>query len=73
MDGTAAGTVSGVSIFSATGPLQIGEGMYGGTDGSYLNGSVDNVQVYPRVLSAAEVSSLYKAGRNGGTPRRPTS
>ncbi|MGD0557188.1 MAG: LamG-like jellyroll fold domain-containing protein, partial [Streptosporangiaceae bacterium] len=72
IDGTDAGSTSGVSIFSATGPLQIGEGLYGGSEGSYLDGSVDNVQVYPRALSASDVTKLYDAGRTGGTTASST-
>jgi RHS repeat-associated protein len=63
VDGVEAGTASNVGVFNAGGPLRIGES----SNGDYLKGSVGNVQVYPRALSASEVASLYSAGRSGGT------
>ncbi|MGW5658681.1 LamG-like jellyroll fold domain-containing protein [Streptomyces sp. NPDC003758] len=66
------GTLSGsggtnTTPWAATGPLTIGQDKYAGATSDALPGSVSNVQVYQRALSASEVSSLYGKGRTGGT------
>jgi RHS repeat-associated protein len=50
----------------ATGPLTIGRGLWDGAPADLVNGQVSDVQVYQRVLSASEISALYKGGRDGG-------
>lgn len=35
-----------------------------GTPGNYLNGSLDDVRIYNRALSAAEVKQLYQSGQS---------
>ncbi|MEV5752124.1 LamG-like jellyroll fold domain-containing protein [Actinoallomurus sp. NPDC052308] len=67
VDGTANKTVTDSTPFSASGPLVIGEGKWDGVPTGFFDGSVSNVQVYPRALSAAEVTSLHDAGRTSGT------
>jgi large repetitive protein len=51
--------------FNATGPLTIGRAKYTSNNGQYWPGQISNVQVYPRVLSAADVSTLYGNTRTG--------
>ncbi len=41
-------------------PLQIG-----GAEGFYFNGSMDEVSIYNRPLSASEIKAIYKLGANG--------
>jgi len=48
-------------------PLRVG-GRSGGNDGQYLDGIVDEVKIYKKTLSAAEVSSLYSQGMVAGAP-----
>ena len=47
---------------TATGNLAVGRGKYGGNPVDFLNGAVDNVKVFDRALSAAEVAALNTAG-----------
>jgi YD repeat-containing protein len=45
----------------------IGHGYFNIAAGNYVNGQIAGVQAYSRVLSDAEVSTVYGAGRSGGT------
>ncbi len=56
-------TVSGVPALSGI-PISIGAARNDGLDG--FTGTVDDVRVYSRALSAAEVQSLYSAARLAG-------
>ena len=47
--------INGVSLIAGSVPLQIGS--------SATNGSLDDVRIYNRVLSATEVQQLYNMGR----------
>ncbi|SCD50642.1 intein C-terminal splicing region [Streptomyces sp. TverLS-915] len=67
VNGSLAGSGTNTSAWSASGPLTIGRALYAGNSTDQLPGSVANVQVYPRTLSASEVTSLYGKGRAGGT------
>ena len=40
----------------------IGRGKFGGSSVDYLDGTVDQVHLYDRALSAAEVAQLYASG-----------
>ncbi len=51
---TTVGGVDGVS----TGPLSIGRAKYAGVKGDFWNGAIDDVRVYDRALSTAEVAAL---------------
>ena len=59
-------TATDTSPFPAHGPLLIGASKYNGGTTDFFDGQVADVQVYPRALPAAEVSSLYGLGRGGG-------
>lgn len=55
------GTAVGVTgAWNATGPLVVGRGKWGGPVDQF-NGVVDEVRVYGRVLSGAEITSLYNS------------
>ena len=44
--------------WSATGPLQIGGGQYGGNAANYFSGQIDEVQLWNRVVSPQEIGDL---------------
>jgi RHS repeat-associated protein len=68
VNGTLAGSATDPTPWTGTGPLSIGgTRTAGGSVGDVVGGSVSNVQVYPRALSAADVTKLYGNGRTGGT------
>ena len=63
VDGTLAGTTSVLATAdTATGVLAVGRGKFGGNPVDYLDGSVDDVKVFDRALSADEVAQLDQAG-----------
>ncbi|HUN33682.1 MAG TPA: LamG-like jellyroll fold domain-containing protein [Trebonia sp.] len=67
VNGAQSGSSADYSPIESDGPLRIGASKWGGNLGSWLDGSVSGVQVYPTDLSASQVSSLYQDGQNGGT------
>jgi hypothetical protein len=54
--------------YGTTNPLQIGRTMAAGTWGDPFDGSIDEVRVYRRVLTAAEITRLYTGTAPAGTP-----
>ncbi|OLE22235.1 MAG: hypothetical protein AUG44_25315 [Actinobacteria bacterium 13_1_20CM_3_71_11] len=47
-------------LWNATGPVNVGQAMWNGDPHNRpFNGQIDDVRVYPRVLSASEVTDLY--------------
>ncbi|MFJ9537081.1 LamG-like jellyroll fold domain-containing protein [Streptomyces sp. NPDC101225] len=56
LNGRLQSTVDAGTVWKATGPLQIGRAMYAGSYVDYLGGSADEVTVWQRALSAAEVA-----------------
>ncbi|BFU44105.1 LamG-like jellyroll fold domain-containing protein [Krasilnikovia sp. MM14-A1004] len=63
VDGELAGTSSACQPRSApTGHTVIGRGRYGGNPVDYLDGTVDQVHLYDRALSATEIRQLYSSG-----------
>ena len=64
VDGQLAGSVGACLPQAApTGNTVIGRGRYGGNPVDYLDGTVDQVHLYDRALSAAEITSLYESGQ----------
>jgi hypothetical protein len=64
VDGQLAGSVSACLPQAApTGHTVIGRGRFGGNPVDYLDGTVDQVRLYDRALSAAEIASLYASGQ----------
>ncbi|WP_149259133.1 LamG-like jellyroll fold domain-containing protein [Actinomadura sp. K4S16] len=67
VDGTAQGTSTTSAPVAASGPLAIGRAQLNGAAADLFKGSISNVQIYNRALSAGDVSTLYGKGRTGGT------
>ncbi|AGL18759.1 LamG-like jellyroll fold domain-containing protein [Actinoplanes sp. N902-109] len=63
VDGEPAGSVSACQPQAApTGNTVIGRGKYGGNPVDYLDGTVDQVHLFDRALSATEIKELYTSG-----------
>jgi len=63
VDGELAGRVGACLPQAApTGNTVIGRGKYGGNPVDYLDGTVDQVHLYDRALSATEIKDLYASG-----------
>ena len=58
VDGRSMGTAAYAGGWAAKGDTLVGHGFYGGAQGDYVNGSVDEVSLYPSALSAAQVVAL---------------
>ena len=65
VNGAASGTGTDSSPVAAHGPLVIGRAKWDGSAGGWFDGQVTDVQVYPRALSAGQVSALYGLGQSG--------
>lgn len=48
---------------SSTGNTVIGRAKFGGNQVDFLDGTIDQVHLYDRALTDAEVQSLYESGR----------
>jgi hypothetical protein len=57
----------GGTPWNSTGALQVGRLRWNGNPTNYYKGSIDDVRVYPRVLSATEVDDLYYDDTPGET------
>lgn len=63
VDGALAGTTSVLATADVSkGNLVVGRGQYNGDAVDYLRGAADDVKVFDRALSAAEVSTLFTTG-----------
>jgi len=68
INGTLDKTVtSGVTIPNTSTSLRIGGRVYSGSEG-YFTGKIEEVAIWDRVLSASEVTSLYKSQANFAEP-----
>jgi hypothetical protein len=64
VDGELAGTTGACLPQAApTGNTVIGRGKYGGNPVDYLDGTVDQVHLYDRALTATEIKDLYASGK----------
>ncbi|WP_371774633.1 LamG-like jellyroll fold domain-containing protein [Streptomyces sp. NBC_01438] len=59
VDGSLKATAQAGPADASTGPLSVGRGQYAGEKGDFWNGSVDQVRVYDKALTADEVSALH--------------
>ncbi|MFN7161311.1 MAG: LamG-like jellyroll fold domain-containing protein [Candidatus Gracilibacteria bacterium] len=61
------------SLFDSTSPIRIGSVVTsGGNLNEFWNGKIDDVRLYNRALSAAEVSELYSSQTDGNCNHAPT-
>jgi large repetitive protein len=67
VNGTSAASVAFTTPWQASGAFTVGRGKVNGAAAQFFKGQIANVQVYQRKLSAAEISTLYAAGRTGAT------
>ncbi len=58
VDGQLVGSTSYTSAWAATGNTLIGHGFYGGNQVDYVNGYIDEVQLYSSALTAAQIIAL---------------
>jgi Concanavalin A-like lectin/glucanases superfamily len=59
VNGALAATGTGLTAWSATGPLTIGAGQYDATIGDFFPGDISDVQAWSYALSAPQISALY--------------
>ena len=66
-DGVASGNpgdISGIGDINSANSICIGNGAFGsGCTNLTLNGTIDDVRIYNRALSAQEIQQLYNIGR----------
>ncbi|MEU9126303.1 LamG-like jellyroll fold domain-containing protein [Streptomyces sp. NPDC048506] len=70
VNGKLAGQAPCATAWNARRGLQLGAGSYGGTPGSFFPGSIDEVQIFDKPVSAGEATRLYNKERIHG-PGRP--
>lgn len=59
VDGKPAATTEAGPADVSTGPLSVGRAQYDGAKVDFWNGSVDQVEVYDKALTAEDVSALH--------------
>jgi RHS repeat-associated protein len=67
VNGALVGSTPSTTAWSSSGALAIGRNLQSGAAAQFTNGQISDVQVYPQVLTAAQITTLYGNGRNGGT------
>ncbi len=66
VNGTSEGTPAAVSAtWTATGATIIGASLWGGARGDYASATIDEVRIYDRTLTAAEINSLANGYQPG--------
>ncbi len=56
---------------SSSGPFAVGRGFFGGNKTDFFPGSVDQVHIWNRALSAADVAALYQSGQGAQRVSEP--
>jgi RHS repeat-associated protein len=67
VNGSSSGTTTATDStpIAAHGSLLIGAGKFNGSTDDFFDGQIADVQMYPRALSASQVSTLYGDGKGG--------
>ncbi|MFJ9686111.1 LamG-like jellyroll fold domain-containing protein [Streptomyces bacillaris] len=60
VDGKLAGSTAYTTAWEARRGLQLGAGIYSGTHKSFFPGTIDDVQIFDRAVSAAEATRLHQ-------------
>lgn len=68
VNSVAVGTATDTTPVAAMGPLSLGRGEFAGTAAGFLPGQLSDAQTYQRVLSPAEITSIYTAATVTITP-----
>ncbi|GAA3261018.1 hypothetical protein GCM10010532_112790 [Dactylosporangium siamense] len=70
LNGVLAGTASRPAVWNAYGPLSIGRAKYGTNPAGYdwVNGSVDDVDIFDHAATAHEIAELATTGTVSGSP-----
>lgn len=68
VNGTLASSANVSVTLNDSSPLRIGAGASEGTGSFFFPGSVDDVRVYPRALSATEISGIYQGNAPAANP-----
>lgn len=63
VDGKPVATAAAGPADVSTGPLSVGRAKWGGSNGDFFDGSIDQVRVYDRALTDDEVSALHSGER----------
>jgi PKD repeat protein len=71
VDGNLLGSNTTTTGQAYTGYWRVGGDTTWGSTSPYLNGTIDDVSVYPTALSAQQVSTHYSAGTTGTIPNFP--
>jgi hypothetical protein len=68
VNGTLAGSATGVTAWSAPNTFTVGRALYNGNQTDFLNGSVSGVRTYDYALTAEQAAALYQQDTAGAGP-----
>ncbi|MBD0739400.1 LamG-like jellyroll fold domain-containing protein [Streptomyces sp. CBMA29] len=68
VNGALAGSASGVTAWNAPDAFTVGRGLYNGSPGDFLSGSVSGVHAYDYAVTGNQAGALYQQGVAGGGP-----
>lgn len=68
VNGTLAGSTSGVTVWNAPSAYTVGRGLYNGSPTDFLSGSVSGIQAYQYALTGNQTAALYQQSTAGGGP-----
>jgi hypothetical protein len=57
VEGALYGTPQAISLGAVNAPVQVGAWIFGGGNADYLSGTIDEVRIYDRALSQAEIAA----------------
>lgn len=60
VNGTLAGSATGMTAWQGTGPLSVGNALYNGNPTDYTDGSLSGVQAFNYALDADQITALYQ-------------
>jgi hypothetical protein len=57
IDGTQSGSAQNLTLGATSGPLQVGAYIDGSSNSDYFSGTLDEIHIYNRALTATEIAS----------------